>query len=228
MKFKVIDECPAPAGLAPELIVIKKQLAVPTLYESIYRGTDARALLARYGKHDQEYLYEHQGTQGIGPANPPGHSTHELFSDGVAYAIPDGHRIPQWCCGIDVRDEYVERFIAVARERGWIVTITYPTASGSEHHHVNFRKRPVLFLPLHRGDKGPRVEKLTRRLSYVLSPRTHEPYFDHKQNIFGPAVKEAVGAFQADHHLHRDGVVGPHTAHQLAVSTRHRTKVLSR
>lgn len=225
--FAPIDSCPAPKLLIPELKAIKHDIGLgdgDTLYESIFRGVEVREMLAEFGKHDQLYLYEHQGTQGIGAANPPGHSTHELYSDGVAYPIPDGHRLPYyWMVGLDVRDVYVQRVIAAANARHWIVTITYPT-SPSEYHHLNFRHEPVLFIPIERGDKGPRVHKLTARLSFVRPPHGAHSYLDGDRDAFGPHVESAVRAFQKDHHQHVDGVVGPHTANQLAVSFRSQWK----
>lgn len=225
--FAPIDSCPAPKLLIPELVAIKHDIGLgdgDTLYESIFRGVECREMLAKFGKHDQEYLYEHQGTQGIGPANPPGHSTHELFSDGVAYPIPDGHRLPfYWMVGLDVRDVYVEECMAAGRRRGWIITITYPSQP-SEHHHLNCRAEPVLFVPINRGAHGPRVHKLTARLSFVRRPHQEHTYLDGDRDVFGPHVEEAVSLFQKDHHQHVDGVVGPHTAHQLAVTFRSQWK----
>lgn len=139
MRFKTIDCCPAPRALYPILRELKR--ATGCTFESVYRGTDARKLLNRCGKHDQAYLYEHQGTEGIGPANPPGRSTHELRSDGVAYAGPVGRHLDWWQVGLDVDDAHVERVISAARNRGWIVHQPYP--AGSEHHHLNFSRRPA-------------------------------------------------------------------------------------
>lgn len=227
--FAPLDSCPAPKLFIPELKAIKHDLGVPestALYQSIFRGVEVREMLAQFGKHDQQYLYEHQGSQGIGPANPPGHSTHELYSDGVAYSeYADGHRLPYfWMCGLDVLDEYVERYMAAARKRGWIVTITYPSQGGSEHHHLNFRHLPVLFNPIESGDHGPRVHKLTARLSFVRPPHDAHPYLDGDRDAFGTHVEAAVRHFQKDHHQHVDGVVGPHTANQLAVTFRSQWK----
>lgn len=226
--FAPLDSCPAPKLFIPELVAVKHDLGLSddfALYQSIFRGVEVRDMLAKFGKHDQQYLYEHQGSEGIGPANPPGHSTHELYSDGVAYPITDGHRLPFfWMVGLDVLDAYVEEYMAAARRRGWIVTITYPTSSGSEHHHLNYRAQPVLFVPIERGSHGPRVHKLTARLSFVRRPHQEHTYLDGDRDVFGALVEEAVRLFQKDHHQHVDGVVGPHTAHQLAVSFRSQWK----
>lgn len=225
--FAPIDSCPAPKLLIPELVAIKHDIGLgesDTLYESIFRGVECRDMLARYGKHDQQYLYDHQGTQGIGPANPPGHSTHELYSDGVAYPIPDGHRLPfYWMVGLDVRDAYVQHYMEAARRRNWIVTITYP-GSASEYHHLNFRHEPVLFIAIERGDHGDRVEKLTKKLSFVRPPHGRHAYLDGARDGFGEEVEKAVRAFQKDHHQKVDGVVGPHTVNQLAVTFRSQWK----
>lgn len=132
-----------PAKLAPFLNILLKRSGASL--QSCYRGDDARALLNHLGKSSQTQLW--QGYQdhrpGFNPANPPGFSTHELHSDGVAYPhVPRGGKLLWWQCGIDIDDAHVERFIAHARKLGWDVWRPYP--AGSEYHHVNFRKAPRL------------------------------------------------------------------------------------
>lgn len=138
MRYSVIDGCPCPRPLYPILKKLKKETGC--VYQSIYRGSDVEALLNKYGKHSQAYLYEHQGTEGIGPANPPGRSTHELRSDGVAYPGPVGRKLKWWQCGIDVDDADVAKLIVAAHRHGWTLFRPYP--SGSEYHHLNFARRP--------------------------------------------------------------------------------------
>jgi peptidoglycan hydrolase-like protein with peptidoglycan-binding domain len=53
--------------------------------------------------------------------------------------------------------------------------------------------------PLHRGDKGPRVERLQRALH--LTP----------DGVFGPGTARALRRFQRRHHLHADGIAGAAT-----------------
>lgn len=122
--------------------------------QSCYRGDDARLLLNRLGKQSQAQLWEgfQDHRPGYYPANPPGYSTHELHSDGAAYpSVPRGGRLAWWQCGIDIDDAHVPAFIAEAKKLGYDVWRPYPT--GSEYHHVNFRKAP----------RAPRVKSLLHR-----------------------------------------------------------------
>lgn len=220
MSYELVDCCPVPKALVAELLELKKQTGCT--FASIYRGTDAAGLLAQCGKHDQAWLYANLPA---GQANSPGHSTHELRSDGVAYRGPSGRRLRYWQVGMDIDDAHVAAFCQAARMRGWIATITYPT-SAVEHHHVNFRREPVLkiFRPLKRGSRGPRVTRLTKRLAYIRSPHNGEHYLNGKRSIFDQSTVAAVRGFQLEHHLHPDGVVGPHTAAQIQVSFRRQRK----
>jgi hypothetical protein len=142
MRYVIVQSCPVPALLAPFLTQCLRESGA-TL-ESCYRGPDAEALLHRYGKSSQRELYAGWVARrpGFNPANPPGCSTHELRSDGVAYPRwHRGARIPWWACGIDVDDAHVNAFVQAAARHGWSVWRPYPT--GSEFHHVNFRKPPL-------------------------------------------------------------------------------------
>jgi len=142
-KYVIVHGVVAPRQLVPFLnILVHEAHATPN---SVYRGDDARLLLAKVGKHSQKWLYDHQGTPAQPyPANPPGYSTHELRNDGVAYPkLRRGATIPWWACGIDVNDSDVHRVIAVAAKHGWKVSQTYPNSKG-EYHHLNFRRPPLL------------------------------------------------------------------------------------
>lgn len=220
-KFKVIDGCPVDARLYPELVAIKKAAGYTNsaLYNSIYRGDDARALLNKHGKSSQKQLYI-LFQQGRGnPANPPGYSTHEERNDGVAYRKwPRGARIPYWAVGIDSRDP--RKLMEAARKRGWTVTLTYPN-NPREAHHCNFRKEPKLklFRALRKGSRGPRVATMTARLAYLgyldgVSPR-------RGTGGFGPRVEAAVKRFQKRHQQKVDGIYGIHTHRQLLASVAH-------
>jgi peptidoglycan hydrolase-like protein with peptidoglycan-binding domain len=162
-----------------------------------------------------------------GVANPPGRSTHELRSDGVAYAGPAGRPLFWWQCGIDVDDAHVAAFIAEARKRGWVVTITYPTST-VEHHHVNFRKKPMILdriTVLKKGDKGARVKRFTAKLANIPLPNhPDKTYLGEAHQEFDGKIEDAVKKFQGDHHLKTDGVVGPHTRTQIRVSWRQSRK----
>lgn len=145
------------------------------------------------------------------PANPPGYSTHELRSDGIAYpSISRGLPIPDWAVGLDIGSVSGQAFCNAAREEGWVVTVTYPS---SESWHVNFRKRPKFnpwkLIPLKRGKRGSRVHKLTRYLSAL------EVLDGHARRKFDEEVEDAVRAFQREHKLPVDGVVGIHTWRQV-------------
>jgi hypothetical protein len=223
MKYELIDCCPTPSKLLPELKAIKD--ATGCVYASIYRGTDSRTLLEQCGKHDQKWLFENLPP---GQANPPGASTHELFNDGVAYTWPAHVKMSWWHCGIDVDDAHVQAACDAARARGWIVTITYPT-SPVEHHHINFRKRPIinLFKPLKLGSDGPRVKRLTQRLARLHPPPTPGQTYMEWHGVtshFTDHVEKAVKHFQSDHLLAPDGVVDSHTNAQLRVAWRRHSK----
>lgn len=154
--FRVIQGCPVNATLAPYLELLRQDSGCS--YNSLYRGPDARELLNRHGKRDQAQLYRELPA---GVANPPGRSTHELRSDGVAYLGPVGRRLEWWQQGIDVDDADVPRLIAAATRRGWL--LRRPYASGVERHHLNFVVRPRA--------KGPRTTAKLIRLRAAL-PRS--------------------------------------------------------
>ncbi len=108
---------------------------------SCYRGNQATSLLKRLGKSTQAMLYYgwlHR-LPGYNPANPPGQSTHELFSDGVAYAGPRGRAlVSTWRCGMDWTDP--DAALRAGRALGY--DIRRPYSSGNERQHLNFYKRP--------------------------------------------------------------------------------------
>lgn len=216
--YKVIDGCPVPEQLYPILSQIKREIGCS--YNSIYRGTDARALLNQYGKHDQAWLYANSPP---GVANPPGRSTHELRSDGVAYSGPVGRKLDWWQCGIDINDSQVNQFMAQAKRHGWITFRPY--SSGVEYHHVNFTKAPKYVNPnLQVGSRGGRVWMVTHRLCIALSPHTKKRYLDHRGLYFSKNLGNIVKQFQKDYHLTPDGVVGPSTSATLASAARYSKK----
>ena len=135
MSFRIVGNCPVNATLAPYIEIIRRE--TDCAINSIYRGADAEAILHRHGKHSQAELY---ATLPAGVANPPGRSTHELRSDGVAYPGPIGRKLDWWQEGFDVNDSDVHRVIAAARKYGWV--LRQPYNSGVEFHHLNFAKKP--------------------------------------------------------------------------------------
>ncbi len=204
---------PAPKKLAPLLEEISQETGYG--YNSLLR-TQAAVDYARSkgaSLSSQAELYEGYitGQPGFNPANPPGQSTHERRSDGVAYPGPIGRPLRWWQCGIDTDGS--DAFIAAAKKRGWIVVRPY--RSGSEYHHVNFVKPPKLpRRVLKYGSKGRKVRKLKKRLKYL-------GYFKGKiDRNFGPKLLKAVRAFQKDHGMIVDGIVGIHTWTQLKVTFR--------
>lgn len=140
--FRVINGCPVNATIAPYIALLVHDTGATV--NSLYRGQDAEGILHAHGKHSQRELY---ATLPRGVANPPGRSTHELRSDGVAYPGPVGRQLEWWQQGIDVNDRDVARMIRAARARGW--DLAQPYKAGVEFHHLNFRSRP--------RPKGPRT-----------------------------------------------------------------------
>jgi lysozyme len=143
MLYEVVDNCPVPVQIAPQVRLLKH--AVPSaVLQSAYRGEDARPLLRRLHKHTQAFLFAgfSKHLPGFLPANAPGHSTHELYSDGVAYRGPSGRPLAPWQCGLDWNVEAVPKLIEAGKHFGWDLFQPYP--SGAEAHHLNFRSRPKM------------------------------------------------------------------------------------
>lgn len=140
-EFRVYQHVPIPKNLAPYIkIVCDRSRAT---LNSCYRGEDAEFLLNKYGHSSQRQLYDgwERRLPGFNPANPPGRSTHEQKSDGVAYPnVPAGHDLAWWQIGFDVNDSDVVRCIATARKFHWELWQPYP--GGREFHHLNFRVEP--------------------------------------------------------------------------------------
>lgn len=229
MAFKIFSGNVVPEKLVPLLSVIQQETGVR--YQSVFRGKSARKLLAKVGKHDQAYLYDGwiHHRPGFLPANPPGRSTHELRSDGVAYRGPVGRRLHWWQVGIDVDDAHVDDFIRAANRHGWHAHITYPN-SKLEHHHINLTREPkyspyVLWRtrPIHRGDVGPRARWVLNTLRYVRDPDTKKPYLTvsgKPARRIGDHQVDAIKRFQRDHHQKADGKVGLQTYRQMAAARR--------
>jgi hypothetical protein len=69
---------------------------------------------------------------------------------------------------------------------------------------------------LRRGDEGVRVQRLTRRLSFVRSQATRAPYLDGARRRFDRETEAAVKAFQREHGLADSGRFGSRTAEKLS------------
>lgn len=235
MRFHTIDLCPVPESIAPAVREVKADTGATLT--SCYRGDDPNGvrILHRWGKQNQRELYDgfRRGLPGYNPANPPGSSTHECRSDGVAYRWwPRFLRIPSWAVGQDWTNGVVASAVVRMYVRhGFVAAITYP-GNSRELHHVNLRKKPRISKwarrPLKRGSQGKRVGRVRWILEHVHDPDTHKPYLGRQPGLtrrlrrhFGVQLEDAVEAFQRDHGQHDDGVVGPQTIHQLRVSYRH-------
>jgi hypothetical protein len=99
-----------------------------------------RGVAERYGKLSQAALYAGWIAHKLGfnPANPPGRSSHELRSDGVAYRGPMGRPLHWWQLGLDVTE--AAQLVRVLNRLGY--RARRPYSSPSEAHHVNFRRSP--------------------------------------------------------------------------------------
>ena len=143
-QFQLIDGCPVFDDIAPYIRVCLDDAAATAT--SIYRGDDARAILNAHGKHSQFQLYHATAAERVawgilGQPDAPGHSSHELYSDGNAfYGVPDGGRLAWWQQGFDVPTEQSNAVIAAAAHRGWV--LARPYGSGVEVHHLNFAQEP--------------------------------------------------------------------------------------
>lgn len=159
MQFEVIDRCPVPKAIAAQVRVLKRDVPGARL-NSAYRGDLAAGILKRLGKSTQAMLYRGwlRRLPGFNPANPPGFSTHELRSDGVAYRGPRGRPLRAWGCGMDWGPpDLVDDVIAAARRRGW--SLFRPYSSGSERQHLNFKSKPKLRKPRRSLVRATRVSK---------------------------------------------------------------------
>ena len=137
--FRTVQNCPVGKLQAPFIAIIVDDAHATV--NSIYRGVDAESILNAHGKHSQAQLYR-MFLDGTGaPANPPGFSTHEQKSDGVAYPlIPRGNNLEWWQVGFDVNDGDVISCIRMAGRYGW--HLFQPYRSGVEFHHLNFASQP--------------------------------------------------------------------------------------
>ena len=99
-----------------------------------------KGVAERYGKLSQAALWAGWVAHKLGfnPANPPGRSTHELRSDGVAYRGPVGRPLSWWQLGLDI--EGAGDLMIFLNRRGY--SVRRPYRSNSERHHLNFTRNP--------------------------------------------------------------------------------------
>ena len=140
-KFLVIDGCPVPYDVAPYIYLILRRAKQTA--NSIYRGDDAKALLHKYGKSTQREIHNNPRYAGI--SNPPGFSTHELFSDGAAYRrVPRGRKLESWQVGVDSGgDDQASKSAIEAAARHYGLRVFHPYNRGVENHHWNFVRQPI-------------------------------------------------------------------------------------
>ncbi len=79
---------------------------------------------------------------------------------------------------------------------------------------------PARKRPLHKGDRGALVVRLTHRLSVVRSAKTEQPYLDGPRRGFDAEVEAALKAFQREHGLAAGGTYGRSTAQALLKATK--------
>jgi uncharacterized protein YcbK (DUF882 family)/peptidoglycan hydrolase-like protein with peptidoglycan-binding domain len=96
----------------------------------------------------------------------------------------------------------------LAKARRWEALLAGASGAG-----VKLRTAPGL---VRRGDRGKRVERITRRLAYVHSLRSKTPYLASARQTFDADAVAALKAFQRDHGLVADGVFGNQSARKLA------------
>jgi peptidoglycan hydrolase-like protein with peptidoglycan-binding domain len=233
MRYDLIDGRPVPKRYGPMMRRVKARSG--STLTSALRTQDAvnwaRAQGATLSSQQELYNGFIQGRPGFNPANPPGYSTHELRSDGVAYNIPRGLPIPLWAFGQDWGNSSgANAAVRAFAAEGFTAAVTYP-GNPRELHHVNLRRMPPKWLikrlkPWKRGMKGRYVRRLKWKLSVIRDPDTRKPYFDWpgKDNVtgkFNEKLETAVKRFQRDHGQAADGVVGIQTKRQIAASYKH-------
>lgn len=140
MGFSILQRCVVPDGVRGPLETLAKAGVV---FDTVYRGEDAKALLHSLGLHTQSELYnatpEQRAAWGItGGVNPPGRSTHELRSDATAYPGPVGRHLADWQVGLDIANS--DLALRVGAQHGWKLFRPYST----ESWHLNFREKPTM------------------------------------------------------------------------------------
>jgi hypothetical protein len=130
------DGVPVPRGVARMLKDIRDHGARFRLLS----GDRRKGVAERFHHQSQAALYACWLARrpGCNPANPPGRSTHELRSDGVAYRGPLGRRLLYWQIGMDF--DGADDVLRVGHQLGY--ALFRPYSSGSEAHHLNLKRRP--------------------------------------------------------------------------------------
>lgn len=137
-KTVAFDGTPVFHGVAVLLTLARKRGWKGTLQSADRR----KGVAEKYGKRSQWWLYMAYWVWKLprtNPANPPGRSSHELRSDGVAFRGPVGRPLAWWQIGLDVSDP--EGLIRELAELG--VKARRPYTAASERHHVNLTASPT-------------------------------------------------------------------------------------
>lgn len=138
--------------------------------------------------------------------------------EGNLAAVP-GESNHGWGVAVDLAEEWMRSWIDDHGARfGWKKTEAY-----SEWWHVNYVGGVSFpeFVPLKFGAKNSakRVRFYTKRLAFIYPPHGG-PYLARPKGRPGSKYKEdvveAVKAFQKDHGLSSDGVIGEQTAHKIS------------
>jgi lysozyme len=198
------DGTPTYWGLAKPLLRARKHGWRGTLNSSDRRP----GIAEKYGKSSQARLFDcFKRSKALGlcppdcagncnPANPPGASSHEGFSDGSAAfgGRAVGTPLAWWELGVDVEDH--DGLLRILASLGYAAKQTYPN-SPKEKHHVNFTADPGTVL----ADTGPAAaHPAVRRLSSVPAPAgarvlTGVDVSNHQPDVDWDQVKAAGHSF---------------------------------
>jgi hypothetical protein len=148
-------------------------------------------------------------------------STYRLYADQVYFwehqpplaAFP-GTSNHGWGKAVDLALQWMRSWIDDHGARfGWRKVEAF-----SEWWHVNFVGGVSFptFKALAKGSRGRRVRWYTKRLAFIHPAGKHDAYLPRWFWRFKTPVQEAVRAFQQDHGLDVDGVIGMKTAHQIS------------
>jgi lysozyme len=198
------DGAPTFWGLAKPLLRARRHGWRGTLQSSDRR----KGVAERYGKSSQARLFDcFQRSQALhrcppdcngncNPANAPGASSHECFSDGTAafQSRPAGTQLAWWELGLDVSDH--PGLLRALDALGYEAKQTYPN-NPKEQHHVNFTSAPGPVL----AQSGPAAaHPAPRRLSAAPAGAkarilTGVDVSNHQPNVDWDAVKAAGHSF---------------------------------
>ena len=163
-----------------------------------------KGVAERFGKRSQASLFDcAQRSKILGrcptecagncnPANPPGASSHELFSDGSAFGRrARGTNLPWWELGLDVDDS--QGLLDRLKAMGYDVRRTYPD-SKKEFHHINFNANPGRVLPEAGPNKRPARKPKLHKVAKT-GPLSGVDVSNHQPDVDWEKVKAAGHTF---------------------------------